>query len=158
VTKKSNSNSKPGQKPKPKSPVRMLDPVEILIQHEFVQMITEHFSDLWVSFDGDMSEMRILGIIGQTQLSMFLGQTEPVIFDASKHRGISASRISDVTKIPRQTVRRKLLSMEESGLLLQDEWQRWRLLSTTTAACRLKRSTRDYTRAASRGRSDWRSP
>jgi hypothetical protein len=110
-----------------KPPAQKLDPVELLIQYEFVQMITEHFSDLWAEFNGDVGEMLVLGIIGQAQLGALLREKEPM-HTTSNGRGISASRISAATSMPRQTVRRKLISLEEKGLIWQDEDYRWRLV------------------------------
>lgn len=107
---------------------RKLDPVDVRIQYEFVQMITEHLSDLWVSFDGDIGETLVLGVIGQAQLGAKLGEKEPTISVADESRGVSASSIADVTGIPRQTVRRKLIRLKERGLIHQDDHHRWSLV------------------------------
>jgi hypothetical protein len=114
--------------PRQKSVARKLDPVELRIQYEFVQMTAEHFSDLWVSFDGDIGEMMVLGVIGQTYLGAKLGEKQPVVSAAEDIRGVSASSIADVTGIPRQTVRRKLVRLEDKGFICQGDDHRWRLV------------------------------
>jgi hypothetical protein len=97
-----------------------LAPDEVVIQYEFVQMFTEHLTDCWQVFDGDLAEMIVLAILGQAQLGALRRDKEPFDLDANfRAQGMTASRLSDVSKIPRQTVRRKLLRMEEKGWIVQ---------------------------------------
>lgn len=86
-------------------------------QYHMVEFITEHLADLSRIFDGDLQEMLVLAIIGQLALrARIAGLAEAD--QASPKRietAITASRLADVTGIPRQTVRRKLKSLEERG-------------------------------------------
>lgn len=91
-----------------------------LIQYHFVEFLTAHLSDVSRVFDGDLQEMLIMAIIGQVYLHADgLGrQSAP----------ISASRLSDVTGVPRQTVRRKLESLKGRGWIEKTEDGGWRLI------------------------------
>lgn len=111
-----------------KAPKHTADPVDVLIQYEFTQLMTEHLTDCWQVFDGDFGEMLVLAVLGQAQLGSFLRDKEPIDMDfASRSRGMTASRLSDVSKIPRQTVRRKLAKMKEKGWVTEDENAYWSL-------------------------------
>jgi DNA-binding MarR family transcriptional regulator len=83
-------------------------------QYQVVEFLTEHLADLSREFGGDLQQMLVLAIIGQVHIHRQLrldGRPSPQIADTS----ISASRIADVTGIPRQTVRRKLAALEKRG-------------------------------------------
>jgi hypothetical protein len=113
-------------KPQRKKFKQTVDPTEIRIHYHFTQLITEHLTDCWEVFDGDLTEMMVLAVIGQAQLGSLLNDLEPVALDlTSRTRAMSASRLADVTKIPRQTVRRKLIQMEKKGWLEQDTKGCW---------------------------------
>lgn len=114
-------------KSKSSKPKHTVDPKDILIQYEFVQMITEHLADCWEVFDGDFAEMIVLAVLGQAQLGSLLREKKPLDMDSLRPRGISASRLSDVSKIPRQTVRRKLAQMKEKGWVVEGEDACWNL-------------------------------
>lgn len=93
------------------------------IQYSFVEMITEHLADCSRVFDGDLQQVLLLGLIGQVFLDHHRrkeGQTQDV-------RGLSASRLSDVSGIPRQTVRRKLAILAERGWIEETSPGSWRL-------------------------------
>jgi predicted transcriptional regulator of viral defense system len=77
-----------------------------------VEFLTEHLADVSRAFGGDLQEMLVLAIIGQKQLRSAINQQ-------GAETAISASRIADVTGIPRQTVRRKLKSLEARGWITQ---------------------------------------
>ncbi len=81
-------------------------------QYHVVEFLTEHLADVSRQFGGDLQEMLVIAIIGQKHLRAAIDQTGA---DAA----ISASRIADVTGIPRQTVRRKLKSLEARGWITQ---------------------------------------
>ncbi|RTL86596.1 MAG: MarR family transcriptional regulator [Hyphomicrobiales bacterium] len=91
-----------------------------LIQYHFVQFFAEHLSDASKAFDGDLQEMLVLAVIGQVALQAD-GQ-------GRGNASISASRLSDVTGVPRQTVRRKLESLKDRGWIEKVEDAGWRLL------------------------------
>ena len=91
-----------------------------LIQYHFVQFFVEHLSDASRVFDGDLQEMLVLAVIGQTYMRADeLGRN---------NAPINASRIAETTGIPRQTVRRKLQSLEKRGWIHQIEGGAWQLV------------------------------
>lgn len=82
-------------------------------QYLWVQFATEWLADCSRAFNGDLQLMLILSVIGQVQLADFA--TAGGVADNMQSRAISASRISDVTGIPRETVRRKLKLLHDKG-------------------------------------------
>jgi predicted transcriptional regulator len=94
-----------------------------------VEFITEHLADLSRVFRGDLQEMMVLAIIGQLALrARRAALAEPNPADAMRiETGISASRLADVTGIPRQTVRRKLKSLEERAWIERAEGASYQL-------------------------------
>lgn len=88
------------------------------LRYHYVEFLTEHLSDCCRVFGGDLQEMLVLAIIGQVHMRALLearpdGTVAPRAISGSA--GISASRIADVTGIPRQTVRRKLAKLQNRG-------------------------------------------
>ncbi len=81
-------------------------------QYHVVEFLTEHLADVSRAFAGDLQEMLVLAIIGQKHL-------RAAVKGHDGETAISASRIADVTGIPRQTVRRKLKSLEARGWIVQ---------------------------------------
>jgi DNA-binding MarR family transcriptional regulator len=83
-------------------------------QYHVVEFLTEHLADLSREFGGDLQQMLVLAIIGQVHIHRQLRlDGRPSLHNADT--SISASRIADVTGIPRQTVRRKLAALEKRG-------------------------------------------
>jgi len=75
--------------------------------------------------------MLVLAILGQVYLQRQVGldaDTPAIEPDAS----ISASRIADVTGIPRETVRRKLVALEERGWVERTHSASYRLVGPRT--------------------------
>jgi hypothetical protein len=89
-------------------------------QYQFVEFFVEHLTDLSAVFDGDLQEMLVLAIVGQVCI-----RAEEM---GRENAPISASRISDVTAIPRQTVRRKLQSLARRGWVEQVEGGGWQII------------------------------
>lgn len=90
-----------------------------LFQYHFVQFISEHLSDVSRVFNGDLQEVLVLAIIGQ----VYMHADE----QGKENAPITATRIAEVTNIPRQTVRRKLQSLERRGFIHQIENGGWQL-------------------------------
>lgn len=93
-------------------------------QYHWVQFTTEWLSECSRAFDGDLQMMVILSVVGQPHLEHRLGPERrtpngPVL------RSINASRIADVTGIPRETVRRKLERMGQMGWIEQNPDATW---------------------------------
>lgn len=90
------------------------------VQYVFVQFMSEHLVDCARAFDGDLAQMLVLAIIGQSHLHAVRAQLgAPVAY------GISALRIADVTGLPRETTRRKLAKLEQRGWIVHgnDGWR-----------------------------------
>ncbi|MDD9718619.1 helix-turn-helix domain-containing protein [Dinoroseobacter sp. PD6] len=101
-------------------------------QYIFVEFLIGHMIDAVGAFDGDYQEMLVLAVIGQARLGAVRtasspGSTLPDI-EAAKE-STNASRIADITNIPRQTVRRKLASLETRGWIERDDAGAYRLVS-----------------------------
>jgi predicted transcriptional regulator len=90
------------------------------LQYTFVEFLAEHLADASREFRGDLQEMLVLAIIGQ----VYLHADEK----GQENAPIGASRIADVTAIPRQTVRRKLQSLEQRGWVQQVVSGGWQLV------------------------------
>jgi hypothetical protein len=90
-----------------------------LFQYHFVQFFVEHLSDASRVFEGDLQEMLVLAVIGQAYMRADeLGR---------ENATINACRVSETTGIPRQTVRRKLQSLQRRGWVQQIEGGAWQL-------------------------------
>jgi hypothetical protein len=92
------------------------------VQYAFVQFFTEHLAELVVAFDNDLTEVLVLAVIGQRRL-----EAREKGFDES-HRGricLTASRIADITHLPRQTVNRKLAKLKARGWIDNDPKHGW---------------------------------
>jgi DNA-binding MarR family transcriptional regulator len=102
-------------------------------QYRFVEFFTEHLSDVSRSFGGDLQAMLVLAVVGQVRIATL---TLPAPDDPEdEERGaISASRLADVTGIPRETVRRKLALLETRGWIERTSGKAWRLVIRDEAA------------------------
>jgi len=99
------------------------------VQYHFVQLLTEHLVDCLRAFGGDFDQVIILAVLGQTHLAAFRSaNAEPD--KAAMAVWINATRIADVTGLPRQTVRRKLLTLAERGWVRQNEQRGWALVGS----------------------------
>lgn len=88
-------------------------------QYLFVEFLTEHLADVSRCFRGDLQQVLILAVIGQVALQRHLARHGRNGAGAEAEPAISASRLADVTGIPRQTVRRKLKELEARGWIAQ---------------------------------------
>lgn len=110
-------------------------------QYRFVEFFIDHLADLSRAFRGDLQAMIVLALIGQVHMramrqAALAGQDPSAL--PPERLSISASRIADVTGIPRQTVRRKLEALERRGWALRGETGAYRLaLRDGTAAARI---------------------
>lgn len=99
-------------------------------QYVFVDALTDHLTDLSRFFKGDLSEMLVFAVIGQTYHACHdrAGQAAEEAAGRARSTGISASRLSDIMCIPRQTVRRKLAALQRRGLIEQAADASWQLV------------------------------
>lgn len=96
-------------------------------QYAYVQFLTEHLVDCSRHFGGDLQKLLVLAVVGQAALhwKRRAGTDHPA-FEADAG-AVSASRIADLTGIPRQTVRRKLIALEAKGWVEQVGSGSWRI-------------------------------
>ncbi len=103
------------------------------VQYAYVQFFSEHLIDCRNSVGGDLDSVMLLAVLGQRFLSVRIGaestQTEP-----DERSWMSAMRIAEVSGIPRETARRKLLALEVKGLVQADPKLGWRLTSSEGVA------------------------
>lgn len=101
------------------------------VQYAFVQFFTEHLVDLVDSFEGDLTQMLVLAVLGQRRLeSQFDGHDESRFGKAC----MSASRIADVLHLPRQTVNRKLAALKARGWIDNHPQKGWYIVGDATQA------------------------
>lgn len=81
-------------------------------QYGFVEFFADHLAACSRAFAGDLQKMLILALVGQAYIAA-LRRSNGQEIDAS----INASRIADITAIPRQTVNRKLRAMARDGYI-----------------------------------------
>lgn len=96
-------------------------------QYRFVEFFTEHLSDVSRSFGGDLQAMLVLAMIGQVWIKAL---TDPATDRPENvERGaITASRLADVTGIPRETVRRKLSLLAKKGWIAPTPSKAWHIV------------------------------
>ncbi|MFK0298230.1 helix-turn-helix domain-containing protein [Brevundimonas sp. NPDC090276] len=87
-------------------------------QYRLVEFLAEHLADVSRTFNGDMHAPVILANIGQVSLQATTAARDSggdLKDTPAERRGMTACRLADVTGIPRETVRRKLVAMAERG-------------------------------------------
>lgn len=117
-----------GADPRPKRAAPVLDAFErnyAQVQYHYVQFLTEHLADCARTFSGDLTKVLVLAVLGQRHIeAQILSQKDP---GADQPSAMSASRIADVTGLPRETVRRKLDALSDQGWAEQGTDRRWRI-------------------------------
>jgi hypothetical protein len=97
-----------------------------LAQYQVVQYLAEHLTDCRRALDGDLDDMMILAVLGQRAIGAIF--EEDGQFELAEDRAcMSAMRIADVTGVPRETTRRKLVALKDRGWIEQNENKGWRL-------------------------------
>jgi predicted transcriptional regulator len=88
------------------------------LRYHYVEFLTEHLSDCCRAFEGDLQEMLVFAVLGQVHMRALLdAQPDGTLAHRATPAplGINASRIADITGIPRRTVRRKLDKLKARG-------------------------------------------
>ena len=103
----------------------------LVYQYHSVEFLCAHLADCSRVFGGDLQQMLVLAVIGQVHLRSYLdaaadGSIQPR--DIPDRPAITASRLADVTGIPRETVRRKLTLLERRGWIEKTREGAWRLV------------------------------
>jgi hypothetical protein len=100
-------------------------------QYRFVEFFIEHLADISRAFRGDLQAMIVLALVGQVQMRATRVAVEAGMDPRelpTERVSMSASRIADVTGIPRETVRRKLGLLEDRGWIRCNPDRSWRLV------------------------------
>lgn len=109
------------------------------VQYHFVQFLSEHLVDCLRTFGGDFDQVVILAVLGQNYLDSYFAVTAPL--GGRPRSPMNATRIADVTGLPRETVRRKLGLLRDRGWIRQSATREWELighLDDTAARAGLK--------------------
>jgi DNA-binding transcriptional ArsR family regulator len=91
-------------------------------QYGFVDFFVDHLGDLSREFRGDLQAMMILAVVGQARIRAVrdaAGAAPDEARAAAAPSGVTASRLADITGVPRQTVRRKLAVLRDKGWVVQ---------------------------------------
>jgi hypothetical protein len=99
------------------------------VQYHYVQFLAEHLTDCRKTLGGDFDDLMLLAVLGQRFLQArrdyHAGDT-----GAEARVWMSALRISGVTNVPRESVRRKLARLAARGWVSQDHAHGWRIAGT----------------------------
>lgn len=96
-------------------------------QYAFVQFITEHLVDCRKSLDGNLDDVLILAILGQSRIRAFLTASPG---SPAAPGALGASRLADVSGIPRETVRRRLSTLGRRGWITRLDDGSWCIAGT----------------------------
>lgn len=99
----------------------------VKFQHEFLEFLFAHLVDMRAIFEGDLDALLIFISISRYYLRDERANPEMNEDQLGANRFLTLSRITDLTKIPRETVRRKLKQLESRGLLEKGPHDNWRL-------------------------------
>ena len=99
------------------------------VQYHYVQFLAEHLTDCRKTLGGDFDDLMMLAVLGQRFLQ---ARRDREAGDAGAQERIwmSALRLSDVTGVPRESVRRKLKRLAERGWVTHDSAKGWGLAGT----------------------------
>jgi hypothetical protein len=96
------------------------------VQYHYVQFLAEHLTDCRKSLGGDFDDLMMLAVLGQRFLQA-RQEREAGDAGAAERIWMSALRLSDVTGVPRESVRRKLKRLADRGWITQDPAKGWGL-------------------------------
>jgi hypothetical protein len=103
---------------------------QILFHHHVTEFMASHLADCCAVFDGDLHEMLVFTILAQRFLRDQIASQVDRDLPLDDRRGISATRISAQTGMPRETVRRKLLALQARGWVEKIGRADWRIAIT----------------------------
>jgi hypothetical protein len=103
------------------------------VQYHYVQFLAEHLTDCRKTLGGDFDDLMMLAVLGQRFLQARRDR-EAGDPDAERRIWMSALRLSDVTGVPRESVRRKLTRLADRGWVERDPANGWRLAGTFEVA------------------------
>lgn len=106
-------------------------------QYLYVDSLIEHLADVSRTFGGDLQKAVVPGLLGQVAmqaLRVASAAGEDLSAIPEDRCAVAASRIADITAIPRETVRRKLVALEGHGWALRTGNGLWRLAFDETGS------------------------
>ncbi len=103
-------------------------------QYALVDFLSAHLADVSRVFHGDLQQPLILAVLGQRRLHWRAEAERPGGADPGWSPAMAASRIADVTGVPRETVRRKLKLLAAHGWIEQGADGGWMLVVRDGAA------------------------
>ena len=108
----------------PDTPV---DGFYVEFQHHAIEFLVAEFIDFRKVFHGDLDESLIFLTLARYHLrEERIGTPENDLEYLPVH-SLPQARIAEITEIPRETTRRKLLALEKRGLIEKDAQDRWRV-------------------------------
>lgn len=96
------------------------------VQYHFVQFLAEHLTDCRKTLGGDFDDLMMLAVLGQRFLQARQAHASGD-GGAEDRVWMSALRLSDVTGVPRESVRRKLNRLAARNWVMHDPARGWRL-------------------------------
>jgi hypothetical protein len=96
------------------------------VQYHYVQFLAEHLTDCRKTLGGDFDDLMMLAVLGQRFIQARRDR-DAGDAEAAERIWMSALRISDVTGVPRESVRRKLNRLAARGWVSHDPARGWRL-------------------------------
>lgn len=99
------------------------------VQYNYVRFLSEHLTDCRKALGGDFDDLMMLAVLGQRYLQ---ARKDHDAGDATAADRIwmSALRLSDVTGVPRESVRRKLSRLASRGWVMHDPTKGWGLVGS----------------------------
>jgi hypothetical protein len=107
-------------------PNTVVDGHYVEVQHHAIEFFVAQLIDFRKVFDGDLDEMLIFLLLARYHLREEVIHTPSDVEYFPVH-SLSLTRLSEITEIPRETVRRKLLAMEKRGLVQKDAQDKWQV-------------------------------
>lgn len=115
-------------------------------QYAWTSMLLDHLA-LSRQRVGDLDSTLILGVIGLSTLSAF--RRDPKAANPGQAGGrINAQSLAEITGIPRETVRRKLLALAGRGLVAQQPGGAWGLVMDANGDSRARAELEEVTQSA----------
>ena len=102
------------------------------MQYSYVQFFADHLRDLYRVFEADLQSALIVAIVGRMDVEASIRSSSardgtPPDAAVDTPRPINASRLAEVTGIPRETVRRKLETLAGRGWIERDADGVWHI-------------------------------
>ncbi|WP_442754767.1 hypothetical protein ACNHKD_17495 [Methylocystis sp. JAN1] len=111
----------------PSIPETPVDRHYVEFQHHAIEFLVAQLIDFRKVFEGDLDESLIFLTLARYHLrEERIGAPDNDLEYLPVH-SLPQARISEITEIPRETTRRKLLALEKRGLIEKDAQDRWRI-------------------------------